>query len=92
MECMVFPSKNAILEQDKALAHFSYSRQAFLSNRNVPLLPWPGNLPDLNLIENVWSYIGSILKSSRTCNSRELYEKVQQVWYNLPKSYFSSRY
>lgn len=31
--------------------------KAFLQQENVHLIPWPGNSPDMNLIENVWELV-----------------------------------
>ncbi|GFY30344.1 putative transposase like protein [Trichonephila clavipes] len=40
--------------QNEAPCHTACSIKAFLSEQNIPLLDWPGNIPDMNPIENVW--------------------------------------
>ena len=44
--------KRYVFMQDKAPCHCSKSTRTFLENKNVPLLDWHGNGPDLNPIEN----------------------------------------
>ena len=57
-DALLFPMKDGVFMQDKAPAHWSTSTRTYLANVNVPLLPWPGNSPDANPIENIWHYIG----------------------------------
>ena len=89
---MVFPLERAIFMQDKAPAHWSASTRVFLANRNLPLLPWPGNSPDCNPIENVWYFIGSRLRDLNLTNSKDLWKEVQRIWYNLSPGYLHNLY
>ena len=91
-QAIQFPMKDGIFQQDKTPAHWSMSTQKYLSDRNVPLLPWPGNSPDLNIIENVWGVIGNKVREFQCTSASELYMTVQEVWYSLGSAYFDSLY
>jgi len=42
---------------DKASAHNAKFIRAAIANMGMKLLDWPGNSPDLNPIEDVWSLL-----------------------------------
>lgn len=51
------------LMQDGALSHTCVATQKFLAENEVNVLPfWPAYSPDLNIIENLWSYMKRDLK------------------------------
>jgi len=52
-----YPKANAIFQQDFAPCHKSKSTKQWLTKRNIEILPWPANSPNLNPIENVWNDI-----------------------------------
>ncbi|KAH6932160.1 hypothetical protein HPB50_003200 [Hyalomma asiaticum] len=47
-----FPDGNLILQHDNSLIHKSRKVGALLQCRQVELLEWPAQSPDLNIIEN----------------------------------------
>ncbi len=48
--------------QDGAPCHTSKNLKAFLKENNVSVMDWPGNLLDLNSIQNLWAIMKSRLK------------------------------
>jgi len=68
--------------QDSAPCHTAKSVITFLNSKNIPLLDWPGNSPDLNPIENVWSTLKSIVYSLDNTNVAKLKENIFNTWHN----------
>lgn len=50
-----FGNEEWTLVQDNAPCHTSQITRRFLEERNIHVLPWPSNSPDMNIIENIWN-------------------------------------
>ena len=74
-----------VFMQDGAPCHTARSVKAFLEKENVPLLPWPGNSPDMNPIENVWELMKREVAKEMITTKTRLIEKIIQVWNHHPK-------
>lgn len=64
---------------DSAPCHKARSVTKFLADHSIPVLPWPGNSPDMNPVENLWE----ITKEMITTKVR-LIEKLINVWHHNP--------
>lgn len=49
-------------------------------------MEWPSQSPDLNPIENLWKIVKDKLEPEKLKNKEELWEKIQEIWYAIPRS------
>ena len=73
---------------DAALERWNSARRA-----NVSLLQeWPGNSPDLNLIENVWSWVDRRVNEKGCSTFEEYKQEVRTQFAAFPRSMLKSLY
>jgi transposase len=73
--------------QDGAPCHTSRKVMAFLKQNKISVMDWPGNSPDLNPIENLWSIIkGKLKKNHQLTSLPQLIQAIKQEWIALPRS------
>lgn len=84
-------NRRFVFQQDSAPAHTAASTRQFLKRRKIEILPWCGNSPDLNPIENVWSQVARTADYSAT-TADELFANVRRAWLNTPLSYIRRLY
>lgn len=85
-KCLAFPKAAFVFQHDLAPPHKAKTTQAFLKNKKINVLPWPGNSPDLNPIENIWGIIKKKMTPMRHNSVEELWNAVQDEWYKLPRN------
>lgn len=81
----LFPDGNYLFQQDNAPCHTSKVTKKWFDEKSIPLFTnWPPQSPDMNPIENLWSYIDRKIHE-KPCKSRlELWGRIQTVWDAIP--------
>lgn len=82
--CDLFgPGNEYIFQQDGAPCHTAQKCMKWFAGNNVKVLDWPGNSPDLNPIENLWSRLKKAVAAKRPSNKRGLIESIIASWYHI---------
>ena len=76
---------DVMLHHDNDTSHIACSVRDFLQDRNVSVLPWPVNRPDLNPIEHVWDLLDRRVRARAIPprNVRDLVGAVVEEWGNI---------
>jgi transposase len=89
------PNRNFIFMQDNAPIHVSRTRRVrgvirtgtldWLQARDIPVLEWPPNSPDLNPIENLWGIlVRRIYAENKQYQSvKELKKAIVRAWHGI---------
>lgn len=72
-ECSVF-------QQDSAPCHVSKTSMKWFREKNIELLDWPGNSPDLNPIENLWRIVKKKVQGKTPSSLDQLKEEIKRIW------------
>ena len=74
-----------VFQQDLAPAHSARATLRYLDAQGMSVLAWPGNSPDMNLIENVWALVASRMSKHANLpqNTAELWDRVQRAWASI---------
>lgn len=77
-----YPDWDFTFMQDGAPCHKARKVMTFLEGSGIDVLPWPGNSPDLNPIENLWAIVKKKLKKIKITTKAQLIESLLQIWQN----------
>ena len=72
--------KDCLFQQDNAPCHTAGSVKEWLARNKVNLLPWCPRSPDLNPIENLWSWMEKKLTEFRVTSTSNLKELLAKIW------------
>jgi len=76
-----FPNGDGIFQHDLAPCHTAKQIGKLLKEKSVRLLEWPGNSPDLNPIENLWSMVKFELRKRDCTTQDKLVNAVIDTWF-----------
>lgn len=81
-----FPNdEDYIFMHDSAPCHKAKSVTKYLEQKRIKVLPWPGNSPDMNPIENLWEITKREVVKKVITNKTQLIENLIQVWHHNSK-------
>ena len=76
--------------QDVAPAHTAKKSLKLIEDQGLEVWSkgvWPGNSPDLNPLENLWSILKeNVYQDPKPRTMEELIRKVQEKWKSIPKT------
>eukprot|EP00794_Sanderia_malayensis_P013578 gene13578-14986_t len=81
-----------IFQQDNARPHSAKFTMIYFQLRSILRLTWPSQSPDLNPIENVWSYMKRKLNKDPPKNKTDLVQKIFKVWEDVPVVFLQRLY
>ena len=81
LKCFV---PNVTIMEDKAPAHASQHQRIYFDVADIERFVWPGNSPDLNMIEPCWAYMKRVTTRNGPLTTRVAAEKAWlQAWNDL---------
>ena len=85
--------RSPLFMEDGAPGHRAASTKTWHAKNGINLLPdWPGNSPDLNPIENLWSEMKNRLRDERPTSKAGIKKVCQKVWKNIGVDYLEKLY
>ena len=80
-----YPAGDGLQQQDLAPCHTSKKVKQFMVDNGINVLPWPGNSPNLNPIENLWSIVKTRLRNHDCTQKTKLIEAIISIWFRDPE-------
>ena len=80
----LFGGYDYTFQQDNDPKHTSNATRQYMRHLGLDPEEWPSQSPDLNPIENLWSYLDWTLRDRQVTNKGELWTALQEGWQALP--------
>jgi len=86
--------KGIIFQQNNDPKYKSQVAQDWFQAKCIKCLSWPPSSPDMNIIEHVWDQLDALVctRNPLPCNKEELWEALQEEWYNFPQKAIDTLY
>jgi hypothetical protein len=86
--------QEVVFQQDNDPKHRAKSNLKYLEEQEYDVMLWPAQSPDLNPIENCWSYVKSKLYSYEKPASGllMLWDRLQDEWEKIDQEYINNLY
>ena len=80
-----FPEESFIFQQDSAPCRKAKLVMNWFAEKNIQVLQWPGNSPDMNPIENLWEQLKNEIHEIPITTRTELITRLIHVWFHSDK-------
>lgn len=81
-----FGEEQCLFQHDEAPWHKAKGITKWLEEQNIAILcPWPGNSPDLNPMENLWSILKRQVNKKHPSNSDKLQALIMKEWATISR-------
>jgi hypothetical protein len=88
MSQTLFLNNGTVFQDDNASIHSAGTLQSWFEEHEGELqhLPWPAQSPDLNIIQPLWSVLGTRVRNRFSLSSslKQLENVFQEEWYKIP--------
>ncbi|KAK7886739.1 hypothetical protein WMY93_026360 [Mugilogobius chulae] len=84
-----FGEEDFIFQQDLALAHAAKSTKDWFTRKQLEVLAWPANSPDLYVIENLWAIIKRKIRDRKPTKLDQLKQNIATAWEAVTVAYLS---
>lgn len=85
----LFGDNEWVFQHDNDPKHTSKLVKNYLENKNIVILKWPAQSPDLNPIENLWAYVKSKMQGYSPSNEDELFDLFKKEWNKIGIEYLN---